>query len=233
MQKQQAQFDINLLARRSAGLRLLTIYSELFKNKKHLLGDLIGVEGPQQWEHYPANDAVDEFNGYQWFYHSHSPEDRRSSREHGHMHLFSRFPATPLSGPQEIEDSRPTDVHHLLGIGLDAQGVPISIFTVNGWVTGDSILSKTETLKLLSAIKLNTGYSKIDAVITAVIHLCFQKIQEALDERDQKLSSYDLQNPHENHALEVLSEISIDLDAEIRACSHDRRKVTSAPLAGR
>jgi len=216
MHDQQAQQEIDPLIERTAGLRLLHTYSTLSKNHDHLLHDIIGYNGPRQWEHYPIDDAIDHFNGYQWFYHSHSPEDRASTREHGHIHLFSRRFANERSATDQIENSASIDVRHLLGIGFDAQGIPISVFTVNSWVTGDSMLSITRTIDLLFKIKLNTGYENIDTVITSVIHLCFSEIQEVLLRRDQILSSHNILNQNVEFELDILSETSVDLDEKLR-----------------
>ena len=215
MQKQQAQHGIGPLVRRSAGLRLLKIYANLSKNNDHLLRAIIGPEPPQQWEHYPNEDAIDGSNCYQWFYHSHSPEDRKS-REHGHIHLFACSSVNERSDANEVGYSEPRDVHHLLGIGFDAQGIPISIFTVNIWVTGTSILPFARTIDLLAAIKLNTGYPKIDGVIMSVIHLCFSEVKEVLLQRDQMLSNFVSSNESGENEFDILSEKSIDLDEKLR-----------------
>jgi hypothetical protein len=60
----------------NASLRLLEIYAELALRGEHLLGQLLGGELPRQWRHYPEDDAIDLGSGFQWFYHSHSPQDR-------------------------------------------------------------------------------------------------------------------------------------------------------------
>ena len=74
----------------AAGLRLLETYSELSQRGEHLLGYLLGGHAPCQWRHYREDDAIDHISGFQWFYHSHSPEGRSGSAEHGHIHLFER-----------------------------------------------------------------------------------------------------------------------------------------------
>jgi hypothetical protein len=74
----------------AAGLRMLETYSKLAQRGAHLLGSLLGGQAPREWRHYPADDAIDQGSGFQWFYHSHSLEDRPGSAEHGHIHLFAR-----------------------------------------------------------------------------------------------------------------------------------------------
>jgi len=76
----------------AAGRGLLETYAGLAERGEHLLGRLLAGQAPRQWAHYPEDDAIDQSSGYQWFYHSHSPEDRPGATEHGHVHLFARKP---------------------------------------------------------------------------------------------------------------------------------------------
>jgi hypothetical protein len=221
----QARTNAKLTTLKSAGLRLLQIYSELAKNYEHLLGELLEGQPPRQWEHYPHDDAMDSSSGYQWFYHSHSPEDRPGCPEHGHIHLFARRSlwSRRLQSHAEAEFQRicgspkvQTHTRHLLAIGLNAKGVPISLFTVNSWVTGDLMLNKKLTMELLAAIRLNTGHPKVDAVLESVIHLCYPEIQELMAQRDTRLASYPGVYKLRSKKLEMLSELSIDLDEKLK-----------------
>ena len=209
---------------RSAGLRLLEIYSKLASDNQHLLDQLLANQSPQQWQHYPHNDAIDTPNGYQWFYHSHSPEDRPVSSEHGHIHLFARRAlwARRLQSHVEAEFEKicgmqkiRTHTRHLLSIGLNSKGVPISFFTVNSWVTGDLMLSAKLTMELLASIRLSTGHFNVDTVIESVIHLCLPEIQKLMELRDATLASYPGTNILGNEKLELLSNLSIDLDEKL------------------
>lgn len=76
---------------KETGLHLL-VGVEPAERGEHLLGSLSAGQAPRQWAHYPENDAIDYATGYQWFYHSHSPEVRPGAKEHGHIHLFARRP---------------------------------------------------------------------------------------------------------------------------------------------
>ncbi|SDH74297.1 hypothetical protein SAMN05660652_02216 [Propionivibrio dicarboxylicus] len=208
-------------AQRAVGQRLLETYARLAEQNKHLLTDVMGGQMPHQLHHYPEGDAVDHDHGYQWFYHSHAPEDRPDSTEHGHFHLFAgkacwthRHNSTgerafqALTGrPAELANTR-----HLLAIGLSAKGVPSNLFTVNSWVTGDMMLSADATAMLLEQMKLNTGYETIDTVIECVVSLCRNQIEQLLAARDQVLFSWESANVLADRNLEVLSETTIDLD---------------------
>lgn len=202
----------------AAGRRLLQIYEDLALRSEHLFGAVLGGEAPRQWDHYPENDAIDEESGFQWFYHSHSPEDRPGTAEHGHVHLFARQKlwARRLRSAREIQFSRfgprtsPAPTRHLLAIGFDPKGVPTSLFTVNSWVTGDGMLSAETTLEILRKICLNTGCPPVDGVIECLIHLCLEQIRELLQERDRRLFAART-GAVQDERLEILSQCRINL----------------------
>lgn len=82
-------------------------------NERH--GSLVRAE-----RHYPDDDWRDPLSGGQAYYHCHRP-----GVEHGHLHLF--MPAEPGA-----------ELTHLLGIGLDPRGLPLSLFTVNRLAASDA-----------------------------------------------------------------------------------------------
>lgn len=212
--------------RAAAGLRLLGVYAALARRRAHLLDRLLAGRVPKQWAHYPDDDAIDAGNGYQWFYHSHAPEDRRGAVEHGHIHLFARRAlwARRLQSRQERKLAAlqgrvraEVNTRHLLGIGLDARGIPVSLFTVNSWVTGDLMLGAENTELLLKRMKLNTGYREIDKVIECVVSLCEEEIRALLLARDRALFRRRTTKILQDKDLEILSELPVDLDWKIRA----------------
>ena len=212
-------------ARCAAGLRLLSTYADLARRGEHLLDSLLGGQPPKQWAHYPDDDAIDHEHGYQWFYHSHSPDDRPSGVDHGHIHLFARRKlwSRRLRSAREILFARldggpaePVNTRHLLSIGFDAKGLPVSLFTVNSWVTGDLMLSAASTARLLDEIRLATVFSEVDAVIQSVLRLCRTEIQDLLWRRDVALWNFEGAKVLANKSLEVLSECAIDLDIKLQ-----------------
>ena len=106
------------------------------------------------------------------------------------------------------------NTRHLLGIGFDAKGVPMSIFTVNSWVTGDLMLSAGLTSELLDGLRLDTGHAAIDAVIQSVLAMHRAEIRQLLQRRDEVLFGRE-GDVLADHGLEVLSEIKIDVDAKL------------------
>lgn len=209
-----------------AGLRLLSTYAGLAERGEHLLDSLLGGQPPKQWAHYPDDDAFDREHGYQWFYHSHSPEDRPDAAEHGHIHLFARrnLWSRRLRSAREVSFAEleggpktPVNTRHLLTIGFDAKGLPVSLFTVNSWVTGDLMLSAETTAQLLEDMTLESGHNDVDAVIESVARLCYTEIRGVLVQRDRVLRDFAGKSVLADESLELLSESTIDVDAKLRA----------------
>lgn len=217
------QPDASLAA---AGLRLLETYAGMAERGEHLLGQLLAGQAPRQWAHYPQDDAIDPSSGYQWFYHSHSPEDRPDATEHGHIHLFAQkllWGRRPRSSSErafaELCGNPPANppTRHLLSIGFSAKGLPISLFTVNSWVTGDLMLGTNLTLELLSSMTLDTGHPEVDATIESVVRLCTPELRALMQRRDNALRSHPAPGKLQDETLELLSEVHIDLDARLAA----------------
>lgn len=211
---------------KAAGARLLETYADLSRRGEHLFSGLLAGGVPRQWSHYPEDDAVDHRSGFQWFYHSHSPEDRPSSAEHGHIHLFARpkLWSRRLRSAGELEfaalaenSHESVSTRHLLCISFDAKGIPISLFTVNSWVTGDLMLSAPTTVAILDQIALETGYKDVDAVLECVVKLCRAEIQDLLETRDARLLGRKKSGALSDESLEILSEINIQLDLKLQA----------------
>lgn len=211
-------------AARRAAADLLAVYAGLAERQAHLLGGLLAGATPRQWERLPADDAVDVAGRYQWFYHSHAPEDRPEAQEHGHIHLFARralWESLPVTRDERTFQQRcgnpggDASTRHLIAIGIDPKGLPISIFTVNSWVTGDLMLGADATAKALADIELDTGHPDIDRMIVALTRLCDEDIRRVLDERDKTLTCCDSPSVLEDRTIEILSEIVIDLDERI------------------
>ena len=205
---------------------MIDTYTALAARGEHLLHNLLDGQMPHQWQHYPEDDAIDRDRGYQWFYHSHSPEDRPHATEHGHFHLFARRSlwSRRLQSKAERDFAALTghpDNHvatrHLLTIGMDPKGLPVSLFTVNSWVTGDLMLSAAGTERILTDMRLHTGHRTIDTVLECVVALCMDDIHALLAERDAALSGKDKRTVLTDTQLEVLSFRDILLDEKLNA----------------
>ena len=211
-------------AARAAGQRLIEIYTALARRNDHLFGSLLAQQLPRQWAHYPENDAIDAEAGFQWFYHSHAPEDRVNSSEHGHIHLFARkdlwsgyvHSASEIKFDKFFDKSNgDASTRHLLCIGFDAKGVPANLFTVNSWVTGDRMLSAQVTVELLKQISLCTGNADVDGVVESIVHLYLKEIRVLLQARDAQLSCFQSNDVLADESLEILSRVDIDVDKKL------------------
>lgn len=219
----------NLPAMLAAAENLIECYQELATDAHHLLQGLLHGELPGQWTHYPEDDVIDRSSGYQYFYHSHAPEDRENSAEHGHFHLFARLDGEAHAIDAAAEqaflhgiqgDAASGNTANLLCISLDARGVPTSLFTVNRWVTGDQFLSGPATLALLRGFTLQTEeHQLVNRWLKALVQLFWPQIETLMHQRDQALlhliAEGKAQPLFDNPMVEVLSECTIDIDQQI------------------
>ena len=88
---------------------------------------LAGAKGFVRWHHYPHKDVTDALHHTRFFYHAHDQDDA-SVNEHGHFHVFARSDAGRR-------------FHHIVGISIDAFGMPQQLFLTNRWVTGEDWIS--------------------------------------------------------------------------------------------
>lgn len=213
--------------RHRAAEDILALYQNLAARGAHLLEGALAGEAPQAWAHYPVDDARDDHHGYQWFYHSHSVTDRPGGVEHGHLHVFARQPALrDCLKPSEERawrkaisaDGRRAKTRHLFCIGLDARGLPNSLFTVNSWVTGDVLPSSNGAMRLINGLQLHTGFTDIDRLIMALAKLCAPQLAELIAERDSTLLARAARGGGvlDDEMFEILSERRLDLDQIIQ-----------------
>lgn len=135
-----ADGDTRQDAARSALARQLA----LARRGRSILHPFIGrARRFEAWQHFPASDAVDVTERWQFYYHAH--DDSREGgachpQEHGHIHLFRRDQQGRLS--------------HLAGLSLDARGTPLSWFATNQWVTGERWMAARQLVQGLNDLQL-------------------------------------------------------------------------------
>ena len=139
-------------------------------------------------ERYPDPDITDRCNGSQFFYHSH----RHGSLEHGHVHLFHH---ASISGRRRYVNGtrnpwKRSAPSHLFGIGLDSRGLPVSLFTVNLWVTDGYWFDAATTY----AMARRFGVSGVDEHqassewLTGFVAMYLPLIGRLLQKRDETLA---------------------------------------------
>ena len=167
---------------------------------------LAGASDVRHWQHLPPGDAHDQSSGALWFYHCHPNPTAlgAAEHEHGHFHLFVR--PEGAQGP----------IHHLIGIGVDAQGQLRRLFTVNHWVVTDDFLPAAETIALLPRFDAHLAKPcyLVNRWLTAVVRLFEPQIINLIMARDEALATYgpDLDTTLANRALETPSQIAVKLD---------------------
>ena len=137
---------------------------------------LCGARDFVEWAHYPANDCTDADSGFEFYYHAHT-RDEMSADEHGHFHVFRRDPR------------RADKFFHVIGVSLDARGLPIKLFTTNTWVTGETMAPATQVAKAAQqfGVKAHGRAAPIARWLTALMQLYATEIAELARERDEKL----------------------------------------------
>jgi hypothetical protein len=140
----------------------------LAKAKSNIVWEILRQSDPfVQWSHYPKGDVFDHESHSQYFYHAHPPalpDSPRNSEENGHFHLFIRKKGIPphiqpmeIDTSQRPEGSKEDDICHLIAISMDKFGKPISLFTTNRWVTGETWYQAQDLAFKLMALQYGAG----------------------------------------------------------------------------
>lgn len=159
-----------------------------------------GVDSIAAWDHYPTGDVFDPASNAQWFYHCHPAGEE--AVEHGHFHCFLR-----PDGPQG-------PIHHLVAIGVDAEGRLLRLFTVNQWVVGDDWADAASTIPLLPRFDMQMPRPSylVNRWLTAIFAAYESEIATLITERDRVLAAHIAPEGvpvREDRNLEVTSEFSL------------------------
>ena len=175
--------------------------------------------------HYPKGDRIDRQTGAQYFYHCH--RENLDIGEHGHFHCFLRYKHVPKQiKPKPLADWKKNldnPMTHIVAIAMDRYGQPIRLFTVNRWVSSEIWYDAKHIPTFVKRFKmtlLDDPYWQIlDQWIEGMLHLFSPQIAWLHHKRDAVIEHHTLRNPdinaYEDHDIEELSEISIDLKSQI------------------
>ena len=197
-----------------------------------------------EWQHYPPGDYYDRTTGAQAYYHSHDGNEE----EHGHFHTFLRrkrtdgifgLPARAIaltppiaadggspdaSQPDASQPNKADDeVAHVVAIRMTHHGVPSHIFTVNRWVTGETLFAAEDVIASLNHYRFEgAARSDLGRWLEAMMMMFRPQIEAALRRRDDVLTLYGagLGEPgaaFEDRALEVTSEVPISILGQLAA----------------
>lgn len=200
----------------------------LQKSETNIVGEILKTaETFKEWEHIPSNDVYDRQSHSQYYYHAHSKTEDGTGihdNEHGHFHTFIRGKGIPKNiKPKTLPDYDPSiDISnvntHIIGIGMNEFGVPIRLFTVNRWVTGETWHDAEDIIKLLDNYEIDDTRPSwaMNLWMGAMIALFRPQIESLINQRDQTIAQWakenpDIENVYEDRNLEVTSYLDINL----------------------
>lgn len=208
----------------AAGEEIAEYHRVLGKAGLNIVGEVLRGQGEFfEMNHYPEGDVYDHETHSQYYYHAHRPN------EHGHFHTFLRQAGMP-AGTEPVPAARSHDwpsgrnaLSHLVAISMDRYGYPIGLFTTNRWVTAETWYAAADVCAMLERFAIDHAYPcwPTNRWLTAMIRLFRPQIEGLLHERDRRLEAWMAAHPEvdafEDRDLEVLSEIRIDVEAQVRA----------------
>jgi hypothetical protein len=213
--------DTRLAALHRAARRSLAGFAQATQAHGSLVQSWVRGTVVQALDHYPDGGLIDRRRGSQLFYHCHRP----GGTEHGHVHLFwhatrsgkRRYPGRSRA-PGHTGAWVRTAPSHLLAIGLDARGLPVSLFTVNQWVTGGHWFDATTTLGLVRRFQLQQvpGHEASCDWVSGFVRLYEPLIEPLLQARDRRLArAGSLHSALNDKRIEVLSSVNLDWAADL------------------
>ncbi len=193
---------------------------------KPMMQRVLPEEDIKWWEHYPEFDARSKKCKARWYYHVHKPGSRDPD-EHGHFHLFLdktqiKKSSRSIAKPDYSKNKKKARVSHLIALSIDKNGIPREWFTTNRWVTDEWMYPAKVMADHIQLYDVDdTAEDKlVNKLITAMVRLYSDEIEELLHERDAKLKEIGANRKHPelyNKGHEVLSSCTIDLDAKIES----------------
>jgi hypothetical protein len=191
------------------------LHYTLKKNRRHI-----------SMNHYPKGDRIDRQTGAQYFYHCH--RENMDIEEHGHFHCFMRYKHIPKQiKPKSLDDWKENldnPMTHIIAISMDRYGQPIRLFTVNRWVTSEIWYDAEHLPKFIKRYKMTLTddpyWQILDQWIEAMLNLFSPQIIWLQNKRDAIMAHHQSLSPdkniYEDHLIEELSEISIDLKNQVQ-----------------
>jgi len=214
-----------LEAMHDAGREARNCMRVLAKSGGNLVGELLrDTVTFYEWDHYPKGDVYDRATHAQYYYHAH-PEVERPG-EHGHFHTFLR-PAGMPRGLKPAPGAAVADpaaaLSHLVAIGMDHFGQPVSLFTTNRWVTDETWYRAEDVIRMLDFFDVDLAHPSwpVNRWISAMIPLFRPQIEWLIKRRDETVAAWHKKKPRadvrEDRALNITSEMAIDLERQIAA----------------
>ncbi|MDN5937084.1 MAG: hypothetical protein L0H83_00310 [Salinisphaera sp.] len=176
--------DAAFAIRRQAAREALDLMQALAAKGQSVLSLLLNEgQAPQEWAHFPAEDARDTRNGYRFFYHSHR-DMPRSWGEHGHFHVFAEL--------AEVDNVDQPTLTHLVALSVDGQGLPLRLFAPNRWVTDERWQPAAALCRLLARLRIDQAGAAPGPVgqwLSAMLRLFAPQATALLHRRDARLAA--------------------------------------------
>ena len=198
----------------------------LAKTGDNVVGELLKTEDTfYEWDHYPKGDIFDPTSHSQYYYHAHR------LGEHGHFHTFLRPKGMPAKcKPAPLPDYEPPEdeddaLSHLVGISMDANGLPIRLFTTNRWLTGEIWYPADDVCSMLDNFDIDLAHPSwpVNRWIGAMLRLFHPQTIELLHERDATMAERAEKeadvNVYEDREHEIVSVLDISVDDQVQAVS--------------
>ncbi len=234
-----AQLSRDSLAKMSTAGKVVTECQRLLdKASSNVVGQCIAHQGTfYEFDHYPSGDVYDGETHSQYYYHSHRPE----GGEHGHFHTFLRAKGMPkglkpidYKGEATIPSGKDA-IAHLIAIAMNKPGQPISLFSVNRWVTDESFYVAKDTIAMLDSFKMDHTFPclAVNQWLTAMLVLFRPQIEALLLERDKTLKNWAALHMgtdiYEDRDLEVTSFLPINTEDQIAAINDAIESLQDSP----
>ena len=231
-----------LEAMAAAGAEILECGRVLARSGDTVLGEVLrGASGVSEWAHYPEGDVYDPLSHAQYFYHAHPPGQRMTG-EHGHFHTFLRprgmppgvrplmlpelaiadAPAAPAGpavppAPQPNQGVENDALSHLIAIAVDAEGVPLRLFTTNRWVTGETWYAAADVVAMLDRFVVDLARPSwpLNRWISALFRLFRPHMAALLQARDDAVMSWRRRHRGKVHVFED-RRLEVDFGARYR-----------------
>ena len=212
----------------AAGEDVLEVGRVLNLSDDNVVGEILRHQGTfYEWDHYPKGDVYDKKSHAQYFYHAHTIGGR--DPEHGHFHTFMRAKGMargtkPINRPDRSQWPKGSDsLSHIVGISMDAKGLPIRLFTTNRWVTGEAWYKARDVIKMIAPYKIDHTQPSwpTNRWVSGMVHLFWPQVILLLQARDVCIEAWEKQRPgkdvFEDRDLEITSQADIDIAAQIAA----------------
>jgi hypothetical protein len=112
---------------------------------------------------------------------------------------------------------------HLVAIGMNRFGRPVSLFTTNRWVTDETWYRAGDVIRMLDFFEVDLAHPSwpVNRWISAMIPLFRPQIESLLKRRDEAVAAWQKKKSHvnayEDRALNIASEMAIDVERQIAA----------------